>query len=237
MSVVIGIIIGILMLMFLVTAHEFGHFIAARRNGVEVEEFGICFPPRAIAWRKVNGKWRRLKKKEWKKPPGKGTIISLNWLPIGGFCQMKGESDADTKILVGGVAMNWLVAFVLLTILAWIGMPHFLEGQFKMENDTRVLVETPVTIGEVMTDSPANRAGLRNGDIVRKARVTGENAERANIATTQDLLDFNNRHAGNVVYFTCERDGKETVLSICWGQVFREMCIIGALGARRLLVL
>ena len=228
MSVVIGIIIGILMLMFLVTAHEFGHFIAARRNGVEVEEFGICFPPRAIAWRKVNGKWRRLKKKEWKKPPGKGTIISLNWLPIGGFCQMKGESDADTeagsfgasnfwqktKILFGGVAMNWLVAFVLLTILAWIGMPHFLEGQFKMENDTRVLVETPVTIGEVMTDSPANRAGLRSGDIVRKARVTGENAERANIATTQDLLDFNNRHAGNVVYFTCERDGKETVVEV-----------------------
>ena len=56
MSVVIGIIIGIFMLMFLVTAHEFGHFIAARRNGVEVEEFGICFPPRAVAWRKVGGK-------------------------------------------------------------------------------------------------------------------------------------------------------------------------------------
>ena len=72
MSVVIGIIIGIFMLMFLVTAHEFGHFIAARRNGVEVEEFGICFPPRAIAWRKVNGKWRRLKKSEWKNPPGRG---------------------------------------------------------------------------------------------------------------------------------------------------------------------
>ena len=71
MSVVIGIIIGIFMLMFLVTAHEFGHFIAARRNGVEVEEFGICFPPRAIAWRKVGGKWRRLKKNEWGNPPGK----------------------------------------------------------------------------------------------------------------------------------------------------------------------
>ena len=127
------------MLMFLVTAHEFGHFIAARRNGVEVEEFGICFPPRAIAWRKVNGKWRRLKKSEWKNPPGKGTILSLNWLPIGGFCQMKGESDADTekgsfgasnfwqktKILFGGVVMNWLVAFLILTVLAWLGMPHF----------------------------------------------------------------------------------------------------------------
>ena len=128
MSVVIGIIIGIFMLMLLVTAHEFGHFIMARRNGVEVEEFGICFPPRAIAWRKVNGKWRRLKRSEWKNPPGKGTILSLNWLPIGGFCQMKGESDADTaegsfgaakfwqktKILFGGVAINCLVSFFIL---------------------------------------------------------------------------------------------------------------------------
>ena len=98
---------GLLMLMFLVTAHEFGHFIAARKNGVDVEEFGICFPPRAIAWRKVDGKWRRLKKKEWKNPPGKGLIISLNWLPIGGFCQMHGESDADNRKGSFGKATYW----------------------------------------------------------------------------------------------------------------------------------
>ena len=51
MSVVIGIIVGLLILMLLVTGHEFGHFIAARRNGVDVEEFGIGCPPRAVAWR------------------------------------------------------------------------------------------------------------------------------------------------------------------------------------------
>ena len=228
MSVIIGIIIGIFMLMFLVTAHEFGHFIAARRNGVEVEEFGICFPPRAVAWRKVNGKWRRLKKKEWKKPPGKGTIISLNWLPIGGFCQMKGESDADTeagsfgassfwqktKILFGGVAMNWLVAFVLLTILAWVGMPHFLDGQFMMPNDTRVLVENPVAIGEVLDDSPASKAGLKSGDIVKRVRVVDDNSERAEIITTQDLLDFNERHAGDVIYLTLDRKGDEMTAEV-----------------------
>ncbi|MBR6169029.1 site-2 protease family protein [Candidatus Saccharibacteria bacterium] len=228
MSVIIGIIIGIFMLMFLVTAHEFGHFIAARRNGVEVEEFGICFPPRAVAWRKVNGKWRRLKKKEWKKPPGKGTIISLNWLPIGGFCQMKGESDADTeagsfgassfwqktKILFGGVAMNWLVAFVLLTILAWVGMPHFLDGQFMMPNDTRVLVENPVAIGEVLDDSPASKAGLESGDIIKRVRVVDDNSERAEIITTQDLLDFNERHAGDVIYLTLDRKGDEMTAEV-----------------------
>ena len=52
MDIFVGVIVGLLVLMFLVTAHEFGHFIAARRNGVNVLEFGIGFPPRAIAWRK-----------------------------------------------------------------------------------------------------------------------------------------------------------------------------------------
>ena len=66
---------GLLMLMLLVVAHEFGHFIAARRNGVDVEEFGIGFPPRAIAWRKVGKKWRKLTRKEWDKTPGEGLIF------------------------------------------------------------------------------------------------------------------------------------------------------------------
>ena len=228
MSVVVGIIIGIFMLMFLVTAHEFGHFIAARRNGVEVEEFGICFPPRAVAWRKVNGRWRRLKKSEWKNPPGKGTILSLNWLPIGGFCQMKGESDADTeegsfgassfwrktKILFGGVVMNWLVAFIILTILAWVGMPHFLDWLFKVSDDTKVIVETPVTIGEVVSDSPASKAGLKKGDVVKAMRSVGSESEKVDIQTMEDLLEFNDRHAGSTVYVSYEREGDKMTAEV-----------------------
>ncbi len=50
MNIVFGIIIGLIILMLLVTAHEFGHFIMARRSGVKVNEFGIGMPPRIIAW-------------------------------------------------------------------------------------------------------------------------------------------------------------------------------------------
>ena len=229
MSVVLGIIVGLLILMLLVTGHELGHFIAARRNGVTVEEFGICFPPRAVAWRKVNGKWRRLKKSEWDNPPGKGLILSLNWLPIGGFCQMKGESDADTakgsfgaasfwaktKILFAGVAMNWLMAFVILTVLAWIGMPHFLEGQFEIASDIETVVTTPVTIGEVIEDGPAAKAGLQKDDIVLQMRSMGcedgacdaPNGERVSINVTDDLLAFDAKYAGQTVYMTYEREG------------------------------
>ena len=146
MDILVGVIVGLIVLMFLVTAHEFGHFLAARRNGVNVLEFGIGFPPRALAWMKdpKTGKWHRLPKKEWKKESiakvvysdqdkslaQNGMIFSLNWLPIGGFCQMDGESDAaarkgtfgaasfwaKTKILFAGVTMNWLVAIIIFTI-------------------------------------------------------------------------------------------------------------------------
>ncbi len=218
MSVFIGVIVGIFMLTLLVTAHEFGHFLMARKNGVEVEEFGICFPPRAIAWRKVDGKWRRLKKSEWKNMPGEGLVISLNWLPIGGFCQMKGESAADkrkgtfgassfwgkTKILFGGVAANWLVSIVILTILAWCGMPHFLENQFQIDSDTRVVAKSAVTIESILDDSPAQKAGLESGDLVKSVAFNGETTE---IVTTKDLLTFLGEHKGQEIDMSYERDG------------------------------
>ena len=249
MSVVIGIIVGLLILMLLVTGHEFGHFIAARRNGVDVEEFGIGFPPRAVAWRKVNGKWRRLKKSEWKKMPGKGLVLSLNWLPIGGFCQMKGESDADTekgsfgassfwaktKILFAGVAMNWLMAFVILTVLALFGMPHFLENQFEMKGDTKTVVVTPVTIGEVKAGSPASKAHLMEGDVVLQMRSLGcedescetSDGERVFIDVPQDLLDFDAKYAGQTVYMTYERDGETGMVELGLNEADAEY-ILGA---------
>ena len=249
MSVVIGVIVGLLILMLLVTGHELGHFIAARRNGVEVEEFGICFPPRAIAWRKVGGKWRRLKKSEWDNPPGKGLILSLNWLPIGGFCQMKGESAADktkgsfgassfwskTKILFAGVAANWLMAFIVLTVLAWIGMPHFLEGQFEMKGDTKTVVTTPVTIGEIKDGSPAAKAQLMEGDVVLQMRSLGcedgecenPNGERVIIDVVDDLLDFDTKYAGQTVYMTYDRNGTTGIVEMKLNDIESEY-ILGA---------
>lgn len=141
---------------------------------------------------------------------------------------MKGESDADTaegsfgassfwqktKILFGGVAMNWLVAFVLLTMLAWVGMPHFLSGQFVMPGDTNLIVESPVSIGEVLDDSPASKAGLKDGDVITKAQALGDSSERMSIVTTDDLLNFNSRHAGSLVYLTYERGEEELTAEV-----------------------
>lgn len=212
MNIFIGVIIGLLVLMLLVTAHEFGHFLMARRNGVRVLEFGICFPPRAIAWVKdpKTKKWKRIPRKDWKKPQD-GLVFSLNWLPIGGFCQMDGESASDThkgtfgaagfgaktKILFGGVAANWIIAFVVLTILAWTGMPEFLENQYTVAADTRVTV-APVQIGEVSEDSPAAKAGIQKGDYIKA--VNGIELYKAS-----EIINYNSEHAGEEVSYIIER--------------------------------
>ena len=109
MDIVLGIFVGLLVLMFLIVAHEFGHSIMARKSGVNVKEFGIGFPPRVTAWKRVTPKsskekpsdkpekkWEKLPKSEWKKEQS-SLIFSINALPIGGFCAMDGESDADTR--------------------------------------------------------------------------------------------------------------------------------------------
>lgn len=201
MNIFIGVIVGLLVLMTLVTAHEFGHFIAARRNGVKVLEFGICFPPRAIAWVKdpKTKKWTRIKKEDWKKPQ-KGLVFSLNWLPIGGFCQMDGESANDTrkntfgnarywaktKILFAGVAMNWLMSFIILTVLAWTGMPTFLENQFTIESDTRHDY-APIVVSQVIENSPAAAAGFEVND-----KIIAVNDSEIKIASDINVINKEN---------------------------------------------
>ncbi len=217
MKIVFGIILGIIILMLLVIAHELGHFIMARKNGVKVNEFGIGFPPRAIAWIKKDGKWTKLPKSEWNKPQN-SLILSLNYLPIGGFCAMDGESDADkrkgtfgaasfwgkTKILFGGVLMNWLVAVIILTILSFTGMPQFINNQFYLENDAHVTGDA-ITISEVMPDSPAAKAGMQTGD--KLIALDGKS-----VITPTEVTNYGTEHAGATGNYTILRNGEEITL-------------------------
>ncbi|MFH1838038.1 MAG: RIP metalloprotease RseP [Candidatus Kuenenbacteria bacterium] len=168
------IIIFILILGLLVLVHELGHFVIARKMGVGVEEFGLGFPPRIFG----------IKKGE--------TIYSLNWIPLGGFCKIKGEEEGDsskkdnfasksikvrTAIISAGVAMNVLLAFVLFSIGFMIGMPQALNEENIKE--AKKINQPQIQIMSVLKNSPAEKAGIQLGDVVFE--VDGQKFEEVSL--------------------------------------------------------
>lgn len=192
----------LILFVLLILVHEYGHFIAAKRNGVEVEEFGIGFPP------KIAGK-----------EMGRGIFkgyYTINLLPLGGFVKMKGENEADkskgsfgaapywskVKIIVAGVFMNLVAAAVIFTFLAWQGMPQVIENQFSVASDSEV-VSSRVLAGFIDEDSPAEGTGIEFGD---ELISIGSKS----IVTSEELFDLTEEMAGETVEIVfIDRDGQE----------------------------
>ncbi len=103
---ILDIVIALAILNLLVVAHEFGHYIFAKRNGIEVDEFAIGFGPTLL-------------KKKWN-----NTLWMIKLFPLGGYNGLKGESEAEPgkgnfvnaskrarlHVLLAGSAMNVIVA-------------------------------------------------------------------------------------------------------------------------------
>jgi regulator of sigma E protease len=206
-------ILGILLFAGLVLVHEFGHFIIARRNGVDVEEFGLGFPPRALARKTKNG-----------------MILSLNWLPLGGFVKLKGEHDADkskgsfgaanmgakSRILLAGVTANAIVGLLLLTLLAAIGMPKLIDknldgqDQFTVASDTKI-IRQDVLVGYISPASPAEKTGLRSRDVIQYL-TDGQTIKRVN--SPEQLKAATESYGGKTIHMAIERDGQTQIKTI-----------------------
>ena len=208
-NLIFGIIIGLISLTFLVALHELGHALAAKKNGVKLKEYAIGFPPRI----------RSFKAKTDKVLP-KGTKISIGVIPMGGFVRLKGEHDSDSKkgdygaasfwgktqILFAGVAMNWLVAFVLFTVLAISGMPKLLPNQFYLSSDAKIS-GGGVQVSAISKNSPAEKAGLNKNDTLLE--FNGQKVENS----TKIRQDLKN-NAGKTVSLKISRNGKELSKSV-----------------------
>lgn len=196
------IVLGLVLFVTLVIVHEFGHFIMARRNDVDVEEFGIGFPPQA-----------------WGKKLKSGLLFTVNWLPLGGFVRLKGEHDADkakgsygaaslwakTKIIGAGVVMNLLVAVLMFTLLALIGMPRIVDNQFTVASDTKV-TKNEVLVGIVEENSPAAQAGIQQRDQLVAIGTAPENSQQ--ISSAESLPKATKEFEGQKVQVTYVRDGE-----------------------------
>ena len=161
------IILFLLILGILVFVHELGHFAVAKFFGVRVDEFGMGFPPRAKKLFTRNG-----------------TDYTLNWIPFGGFVKIygedsleNGEKDPDYKrsmgakkwwqqilILIAGVTMNFVFAWLLFSVSFMIGAPTAVSGVDHPEQ----VMNPQLTVLQVMPDSPAAKSGLVAGDRVIK---------------------------------------------------------------------
>jgi regulator of sigma E protease len=196
-------IFGLLSFIGLIVLHELGHAIVAKRNGVEVEEFGIGFPPRL-----------------WSKKLKNGTLFSLNALPLGGFVRLKGEHDAaegpgtyggasllaKTKILLAGVVVNWLSAVVIFTILSITGMPQVVPNQFTVASDTTT-AKQDVLVAAIVSGSPAAEAGLKVGD--KLIRLNDQP-----ISSGRKLIELTETNAGKSVSLTFERQAKQKQVDV-----------------------
>lgn len=136
------VIIFLLMFTVIVVAHEWGHYITAKKCGVLVHEFAIGMGP--VLWAKQLGE----------------TLYSVRLLPIGGFCRMEEEVGKGTnpramfskkpwqKLLIvsAGAIMNFLLAWVLASLLvSYNGV-------------------SSNVVAKVEANSPAAEAGIITGD-------------------------------------------------------------------------
>ena len=174
----------------------------AYRNGVNVEEYAIGFPPTL-----------------WSKRLKSGIKFKLNSVPLGGYVKLQGEYDAanqagdygkssywvKTKILFAGVAMNFILACMILTVLSVTGMPKVLSNQFSLAGDK--IVMTPVIIDSLEIAGPASKVGLRAGD-----EVVAVN--KVKIKTPEQLRQMTKSLAGQAVDFTIKRTNQVQLYTI-----------------------
>ncbi|MFH1996176.1 MAG: RIP metalloprotease RseP [Candidatus Omnitrophota bacterium] len=185
-----SIIAFVFTLSVLIVAHEFGHFIIARRNGVRVERFSIGFGPKI--WGVVAGE----------------TEYRLSLFPLGGYVKLSGQDPNDeikgepyeylsksvgarSRIVAAGPFLNYILGFLIFSFVFMVGSPTL-----------------TTEIGELIDGYPARSSGLEVGDSVREI-------DGAPVSRWEDMADMiHKKTSGDPVVFTVFRDTKTIEIAI-----------------------
>lgn len=191
-----AVLLFLVILLVLVIAHEFGHFILAKWTNMRVDEFAFGFPPRLFARKKGE------------------TTYSINAIPLGGYVSIWGENGepndtaknhprafgnrpwwAQLIVLIAGVAMNMFLAWIIFVSISYgkVEVSTSDETYGKMAKDTMLVVT------DVAPDSPAFRAGIIPGSTILNVTSAGA---KANLTDATSLINFIGAHNNDPLTIT-----------------------------------
>jgi len=204
-----NILIFFVILLILVVSHEFGHFIVAKKFGIRVDEFSFGFPPKLFG-KKVGE-----------------TTYNFNALPLGGYVKIFGENPDEESIsgpdsarsfvnkpryiqalvLLAGVVMNFLVAWLLLSIGFMSGLPTSVSAVPK----GAIVQNQALTITSVIVNSPAEIGGLKTGDKILSLETKTDSTKllSSNIIA-ENVQSFIKNHSDEEINISLVR-GKENI--------------------------
>jgi regulator of sigma E protease len=186
-----AILLAILGISALVIVHEAGHYLGARAFGMRVLRFSIGFGPTIAKWQ----------------PPGSPTVFQIGAIPFLAYVQIAGMNPAEENdpndpelysnksvlgrfvAIFGGPFANYLTASILVFILATLG--HHGENA----------PHEPMVVETVQAGTPAQKAGVRAGDVIRAA-------DDKPVRHVGDLIDITSKRAGKPTPYVIERGGK-----------------------------
>ena len=182
-----GVLLAILILLVMVTVHEFGHYIAGKIFKFKINEFAVGFGPRLFRITKKNGE-----------------IFSVRAFPLGGFCAFEGEDEdaADPAafnnkkpwqriiVLFAGALMNYLLALVLI-VVSFLACGQLLLMTYRIRP-----AET------TQNGIPVAEYTLHDEDVILAC-------DGKDIYLTSDLMGvLDGRKEGDLVTFTVSRAGE-----------------------------
>jgi regulator of sigma E protease len=204
MTLLLTIVAFVIIFSLLILIHELGHFLVAKKSGIKVEEFGLGIPPKVWGFR----------------PKDSETEYTINAIPFGGFVRLYGEDIEDEKalkshrsfsgkpawikilVVVAGVIMNFILAFVLLTIGFIVGIqPLFVSPQdvYQGINNGTIKLEQGIVVKEPLSKD----LDFQQGD-----RIISVNDGKIELGNEVSSLKDN-----QAVKFEIERKGKTLVLN------------------------